>query len=147
MASCSVDPVDTRRALGLALATALTQPIPDTRVGVFRMSRDRLILQQVVLHSAAELQHAEAFMKTVTVRQIPPGLARVIAGRARRTRSSVNQAVLGLLEEAAGLATRQTAPERHHDLDALAGAWTRAEANQFDRALRAQRPVDPDLWR
>ncbi|MBI1814422.1 MAG: methylcrotonoyl-CoA carboxylase [Deltaproteobacteria bacterium] len=32
-----LDPVETRDALGLALAAALTQPIPDTRVGVFRM--------------------------------------------------------------------------------------------------------------
>ncbi|HUI27052.1 MAG TPA: carboxyl transferase domain-containing protein, partial [Candidatus Kryptonia bacterium] len=32
-----IDPVDTRNVLALALAAALTQPIPDTRVGVFRM--------------------------------------------------------------------------------------------------------------
>jgi len=32
-------------------------------------------------------------------------------------------------------------------LDELAGAWTQQEAKEFDRALRAQRPVDPDLWR
>ena len=86
-------------------------------------------------------------MKTVTVRQIPPALARVIEQRARRRRSSINKAVLGLLEEAAGLAGHKSAPARHHDLDALAGTWTREEAKEFDRALWAQRPVDPDLWR
>ena len=86
-------------------------------------------------------------MKTVTVRQIPPALARVIDSRARRARSSVNKAVLGLLEEAAGLVERKTGPVRHHELDALAGAWSREEAGEFDRTLRAQRPVDPDLWR
>ena len=32
-----LDPAETRDVLGLALAAALTQPIPDTRVGVFRM--------------------------------------------------------------------------------------------------------------
>ena len=47
------------------------------------------------------MQQKENLMKTVTVRQIPPALARVIDRRARRTRSSVNKAVLGLLEEAA----------------------------------------------
>ena len=86
-------------------------------------------------------------MKTVTVRQIPPALARIIDRRARRMRSSVNKAVLGLLEEAAGLAARPTEPARHHDLDALGGAWSREEANAFDRSLKAQRSVDPDLWR
>ncbi|GBD43675.1 Methylmalonyl-CoA carboxyltransferase 12S subunit [bacterium HR40] len=32
-----LDPVDTRRALALAIAAALNAPIPDTRFGVFRM--------------------------------------------------------------------------------------------------------------
>ena len=32
-----VDPVDTRRVLGLSLAAALNAPIPETRFGVFRM--------------------------------------------------------------------------------------------------------------
>jgi 3-methylcrotonyl-CoA carboxylase beta subunit len=32
-----IDPVDTRRVLGLALSTALNAPIPPTRFGVFRM--------------------------------------------------------------------------------------------------------------
>jgi hypothetical protein len=106
-----------------------------------------LDLQHGVLHIAAGLQQKEPLMKTVTVRQISPTLARVIAGRARRMRSSVGKAALGLLEEAAGLATHKTQLVRHHDLDALAGAWTREEAKQFNRALRAQRRVDPDLWR
>ena len=100
-----------------------------------------------MVQNAAELQQTGELMKTVTVRQIPPALARVIEQRARRRRSSINKAVLGLLEEAAGLAGYRSAPAHHHDLDALAGAWTREEAKEFDRALRAQRPVDPDLWR
>jgi 3-methylcrotonyl-CoA carboxylase beta subunit len=32
-----IDPIDTRRCLGLALAASLNAPIPDTRFGVFRM--------------------------------------------------------------------------------------------------------------
>ncbi|KAL1132775.1 hypothetical protein AAG570_010727 [Ranatra chinensis] len=32
-----IDPVDTRRVLGLSLSTALNAPIPDTKFGVFRM--------------------------------------------------------------------------------------------------------------
>jgi hypothetical protein len=33
----------------------------------------------------------------------------------------------------------------HHDLDALAGSWTRRERFEFDRALAEQR-IDEDLW-
>jgi 3-methylcrotonyl-CoA carboxylase beta subunit len=32
-----IDPVDTRRCLALGLALARSQPIPETRFGVFRM--------------------------------------------------------------------------------------------------------------
>jgi 3-methylcrotonyl-CoA carboxylase beta subunit len=32
-----LDPLDTRRALGLGIAAALNAPIPETRFGVFRM--------------------------------------------------------------------------------------------------------------
>ena len=32
-----IEPQDTRDALGLALAAATEQPIPDTKFGVFRM--------------------------------------------------------------------------------------------------------------
>ena len=86
-------------------------------------------------------------MKAVTLRQIPRDLARAIERRARAARTSVNRTVIGLLEEATGLATKTGAPPRHHDLDALAGSWTDDETAGFDRALRAQRDIDPDGWK
>lgn len=86
-------------------------------------------------------------MKVVTVRQIPHELARAIERRARAARTSVNKAVIGLLEEAAGLAKKNGTWTRHHDLDALAGTWTREEAAAFNRSLQAQRRIDPDVWK
>ncbi len=32
---------------------------------------------------------------------------------------------------------------QYHDLDALAGSWTKAEATAFDKALAEQRTIDP----
>lgn len=32
-----IDPVDSRRVLGLSLSAALNAPIPDTKFGIFRM--------------------------------------------------------------------------------------------------------------
>ena len=59
---------------------------------------------------------------------------------------SVNKAVIGLLEEAAGLAKKNGTRTRHHDLDELAGTWSREEAAAFNRSLQAQRGIDPDVW-
>jgi hypothetical protein len=86
-------------------------------------------------------------MKVVTVRQIPRELARAIERRASSARTSVNKAVIGLLEEAVGLARKDGNRARHHDLDALAGSWTGEETAAFDRSLQAQRGIDPDVWK
>jgi hypothetical protein len=85
-------------------------------------------------------------MKAITLRGVPPEVARVVRERSRERGESLNKAVLGLLEEATGIKrTRRKA--LHHDLDSLAGAWSRDEAADFDRALQEQRRIDPELWR
>jgi hypothetical protein len=33
------------------------------------------------------------------------------------------------------------------DLDRLIGTWSRPEARDFDRALKDQRRIDPELWK
>ena len=86
-------------------------------------------------------------MKVVTVRQIPRELARAIERRASSARTSVNKAVIGLLEEAAGLARKDGTRARHHDLDALAGSWTGEETAAFNRSLQVQRGIDADVWK
>jgi hypothetical protein len=84
-------------------------------------------------------------MKTITVRNIPPEVAKLIRDRARRKRLSANRAVLDLLLERAGSQTVR--PEQlHHDLDELAGAWSRREATEFEKELSAQRTMDGRLW-
>jgi hypothetical protein len=84
--------------------------------------------------------------KTITVRGVPPQVARVIERRRSETGESVNRLVLELLEEGAGVRKRKRRV-RYHDLDSLAGAWTRGEAAKFNRVLAAQRPIDDELWK
>jgi hypothetical protein len=86
-------------------------------------------------------------MKTISVRNLPPTVARVIRERAVRDRVSTNRAVVALLEEATGRKPPRAAARLHTDLDDLAGAWSRDEAAAFDRALAEQRAIDPELWK
>ena len=82
-------------------------------------------------------------MKVVTLRKLPPRVARAIQDRARREKSSYSKAVISLLEDLTG----DTKPGRvYTDLDAFAGSWTRAEAGAFDRDLKKQRRIDKELW-
>lgn len=83
-------------------------------------------------------------MNAITVRNLPPAVARAVREKARREKLSLNKAIVKLLEEATGTAS----PKRteHHDLDRFFGTWSREEAEAFDRALDEQRRIDAEMW-
>ncbi len=83
---------------------------------------------------------------TITLRNIPPELARKLQERAKAEGASLAKTVLRTLEESTGV-RKGKQPIRHHDLDSLAGTWSRKEAAAFESALRDQRKIDPELWR
>lgn len=86
-------------------------------------------------------------MKAVTLRNLAPELARIIRRKAEENRTSLNRAVISLLEESVGIRGKKKDKPLHHDLDALAGSWTREEASAFEKALARQRAIDADLWK
>jgi len=84
-------------------------------------------------------------MKALTLRHLKPELARVIERKAHEAGTSLSGAVLALLEQAAGLTKRPK--DTHHDLDHLAGSWSREQSSAFDKTLARQRKIDPELWK
>ncbi len=86
-------------------------------------------------------------MKPVTLRKIPPHIERLIRQKARKAQSSINRAVIQLLQERAGTAPKKPRPVLHHDLDHLAGTWSKEAAANFALNLEQQRTVDPELWK
>ena len=86
-------------------------------------------------------------MKAITLRNLPPEVARTVQQRAKQKKTSVNKAVIELLEESAGGKAKKNAPARYHDLDHLVGTWTKEEADAFDKIVRSFRTIDPDLWK
>lgn len=79
----------------------------------------------------------------ITVRNLPPAVARAVRERARSRRISLNKAVVSLLEEATGAG----ASALHHDLDHLAGTWSEAEYRRIVESSKEQRTTDPEMWR
>ena len=86
-------------------------------------------------------------MKAITLRNLPPDVARTVQQRAKQKKTSVNKAVIELLEESAGGKEKNNDPVRYHDLDHLVGTWTNEEADAFDNIVRSFRTLDPDLWK
>ena len=85
-------------------------------------------------------------MKAVTLRKLPPKLAKAIRQEANRKGTSINKAVISLLENRAMVRSRDRLAV-HDDFDNLAGSWSKKEAADFDKALAAQRTIDPELWK
>jgi plasmid stability protein len=86
-------------------------------------------------------------MKAITLRNLPPEVARTVQLRAMQKKTSMTKAVIELLEESAGGKAKKKAPVRYHDLDHLAGTWTIEEAAAFDKLIAEQRTIDPELWK
>jgi len=86
-------------------------------------------------------------MKAITLRNLPPDVARAVQRRAKQKKTSVNKAVIDLLEESTGTRAHTPAPVRYHDLDHLAGTWTEKEAAVFETLLTEQRRIDSELWK
>jgi hypothetical protein len=85
-------------------------------------------------------------MKAITLRNIPPELQRCLEKEATGSNTSLNKTVLRLLLKATGLEPLPERQRRFHDLDHLAGTWTREEAAAFEKSLQAQRRIDPEIW-
>lgn len=86
-------------------------------------------------------------MNAITIRNLPPDVARVIRQKAKFEGTSLNRTVINLLRERVTEPRRSAKKTRYRDLSALAGSWTRAEAAEFNKHLAAQRRIDPELWK
>jgi len=87
-------------------------------------------------------------MKAITVRNLPPEVARAIREKARKEGLSLNRAVTRLLAEATGHAhSKLNMRLPHRDLDKYAGLWTKEEADEFEGFLKEQRVIDTEEWK
>jgi hypothetical protein len=68
------------------------------------------------------------------------------SSEAERKRTSINKAVISLLENRATVRSKNRLAV-HDDLDSLAGSWSKKEAADFDKALAAQRTIGSELWK
>ena len=94
-----------------------------------------------------KLMHARApGMSPITLRNLPPAVARAVKERAEVDGISLNKAVIRLLEEALGL-SRAKRPKVNHDFDDLIGVWTEEEAREMMKILAEERKIDPEMWR
>jgi len=85
-------------------------------------------------------------MKTLTVRGIDSEVQEGLENLARREGISVNSAVVKTLRGALGL-DKKRRTRRYRDLDHLAGTWTAADAEAFDKNTACFERIDDAIWK
>lgn len=87
-------------------------------------------------------------MKQLTIRDIPDDIAKTIKKEAKEKHLSLNKAFISILEKATGIkAKKMVQKTTYHDLDHFCGAWTKNDAEIFEKSLEIQRKIDEDLWK
>lgn len=82
-------------------------------------------------------------MRYLTIRNVPPDLARRLEEEKQARGRSLNRTVLELLGQAVGL----DRGSRSNGLAELGGTWSRKEYETFERAVAETEQVDEELWR
>lgn len=88
-------------------------------------------------------------MKGITVRNLPPRVAKAVRDKARKEGLSLNRTIARLLAQATGFVEAKRKRKQqvlHHDLDRFFGVWSKKEADEFGRALREGRKIEPERW-
>ena len=79
----------------------------------------------------------------MTIRNVPPRLAKILDEERRQRGKSLNQTVLDLLCQALGLALDST---YDNGLGKLAGTWADEEFSEFEEHTKIFDQVDEELW-
>ena len=77
-----------------------------------------------------------------TIRRIPKPIEDAIRERARSTGKSLNEAVVDVLADGAGV---RGVPRKRRDLSDIAGTWKADKT--FDSVIAEHDRIDKDLWR
>lgn len=82
----------------------------------------------------------------LTITQLDPTATEWIEQEAQRTGLPIEAIARQLIYRGLEMERQQAGRQRHHDLDALAGTWSREEADEFCHAIADLNHIDPTLW-
>ena len=83
---------------------------------------------------------------TVIIKNLDGTTMNWITDKARERGMSVEDVILQMLHETIGLEQKNSQPKQYHDLDSLAGTWSKEEHDEFVQAIADLDQVDEQLW-
>lgn len=91
-----------------------------------------------------QIEFIGEIMASMSIRGLDDQALSRLKSQAEQEGSSLNSLVLRLLQ---GTDRQPGALRKFDDLDALAGTWSKQEAQAFERNTAAFSEVDPTLWK
>ena len=77
-----------------------------------------------------------------TLRKVPREVDKALRQKAKQEGKSLNQVAIEALARGASV---DPVPPKFHHLDFAIGTWV--EDPEFDKAVEAQRQIDPEMWK
>ncbi len=85
-------------------------------------------------------------MNALTLRGIDGELEQILRAKAEKSGASMNATILQILTDVFKITKKRYCTE-HHDLDHLAGTWSKQDKLSFDKNVEAFSSVDKDMWK
>ena len=85
-------------------------------------------------------------MSTMTIRGLDELTIKALKEKARKEGTSVNAALVKLLQEELGLKKKKRTIV-HNDLDQLAGTWSDKDYKEFQKIIKDFETIDKTIWK
>ncbi len=83
-------------------------------------------------------------MKQITIRGVPPEIAKALAKEKNRRGTSLNQTILDLLGQYFGVNIDSS---YDNGLSKLAGTWSQADLKAFEKNTSIFNTIDKEVWK
>ena len=84
---------------------------------------------------------------TITISNIDEITSQKLSDQASEKGLKVEEYILELIQNEIEISKTRDTAGRYHDLDFLAGTWSKEEAERFLHQIVDQRTIDQSLWR
>jgi plasmid stability protein len=86
-------------------------------------------------------------MPNVNIRGLDDAVHQRLKIEAREKGLSLNTLIVKYLRQNVGLATPHKKNPTHHELDTLAGTWSKKDVQDFQKAISAFDEIDESIWK
>lgn len=86
-------------------------------------------------------------MPNINIRGLDDAVHQRLKSKARKKGLSLNTLIVKYLRQEVGLETPEKKNPTHHELDTLAGTWSKKDVQDFQKAVSAFATIDESIWK